>query len=328
MNSFAYVSVTNAGQAIEQWAANAGSAYLAGGTNLIDQMKLGIDRPQKLVDVNHLPLQKVEPLPDGGLRIGAMVRNSDLAYDQRIIKSYPLLSQAILSGASPQLRNVATTGGNLMQKTRCTYFRDGFSPCNKRQPGSGCAAIGGVNRGHAILGTTDKCIATHPSDMDVALVALAAVVQTQSSSGKRSIPISDFYVAYGQDPAKETVLEPGELITSVDLPAAAWFARSHYLKARDRASFEFALASAAVALDLDGSRIREARIALGGVAGKPWRATTAEAALKGATAGDDAFKAAAEAELKPALAQSHNAFKIPLAKRVMIRALQTVAAMA
>jgi xanthine dehydrogenase YagS FAD-binding subunit len=327
MNSFTYVAVTNAGQAIDQWSAAAGSAYLAGGTNLIDQMKLGIDRPQKLVDVNRLPLDKIESLPDGGLRIGAMVRNSDLAYDARIVKAYPVLSQAILSGASPQLRNVATTGGNLMQRTRCNYFRDGFSPCNKRQSGSGCAAVTGFNREHAILGTSDKCIATHPSDMDVALMALGAVIQTQGASGKRSIPISEFYVAYGQNPAKETTLAPGELITSVDLPAAGWFARSHYLKARDRASFEFALASAAVALDLDGGRIREARIALGGVAGKPWRATAAEAALKGATAGDDAFKAAAEAELKPAVAQSHNAFKIPLAKRVIVRALQTVAAM-
>lgn len=326
MNSFTYVAVTQAGQAIDQW--SAGSAYLAGGTNLIDHLKLGVEQPQKLIDVNSLPLSTIISLPGGGMNIGATVRNSDLAYNEQIAKQYPALSQAILAGASPQLRNAATTAGNLMQRTRCNYFRDGTSPCNKRQPGSGCAAILGFNRGHAILGTSDKCIATHPSDMDVALVAFGARIFTQGPSGTRTIPIEEFYVPYGQDPAKETTLHPGELIIGVQLPSTAWFARSCYVKARDRASYEFALASAAVALDLDGQTIREARVALGGVATKPWRAVAAEAALKGAHANDDAYRAAAEAELKPAVAQKDNAFKIELCKRVIVRALQTAAALA
>jgi xanthine dehydrogenase YagS FAD-binding subunit len=264
---------------------------------------------------------KIERLPDGGLRIGASVTNSVLAYDEHVRKLYPALSQAILSGASPQLRNAATTGGNLLQRTRCTYFRDTASPCNKREPGSGCAAIAGVNRMHAVLGVSEKCIATHPSDMDVALIALEAVIRTQGPGGERAIPIDEFYVAYGEDPARENVLQPGELITHVDLPARPWFARSCYRKARDRSSYEFALASAAVALDMDHGVVRDCRIALGGVAGKPWRARAAEQTLRGART-QGAFRAAAEAELKAAVPQKDNAFKIELCTRIIEQALK------
>jgi xanthine dehydrogenase YagS FAD-binding subunit len=252
-----------------------------------------------------------------------------MAWDERIRKQYPLLSEAILAGASAQLRNMATTGGNLLQRTRCYYFRDPSARCNKRQPGSGCDAIDGFNRIHAVLGTSDQCIATHPSDMCVALAALDAVVRTQGPRGERTIPFTEFHVEYGKDPAKESTLEPGELITAVDLPAAQpWFARSTYLKVRDRASYEFALSSAAVALNIDGGTIREARIALGGVATKPWRATDAEKALGGKPPGDAAYNAAADAALTGAKPQKFNAFKIELCKRTIVRALQTAAAMA
>jgi len=329
MNSFTYVSVTNVKQAIDERGGHAGSAFVAGGTNLLDDMKLGIERPEHLVDINALPLAKIEELPGGGLRIGAMVRNSDLAWDDRVRKQFPVLSEALLSGASAQLRNMATTGGNLLQRTRCYYFRDPSARCNKRQPGSGCDAIDGYNRIHAVLGTSDKCIATHPSDMCVALAAIDATIRVQGPKGERVIKtINDFYVPYGDDPAKENVLEPGELITAVDLQYQPWFTRSTYLKVRDRASYEFALSSAAVALNIDGGTIREARIALGGVATKPWRAFDAEKTLAGKKPGTDAYTAAAEAALAGAKPQKDNAFKIELCKRTIVRALETAAAIA
>jgi xanthine dehydrogenase YagS FAD-binding subunit len=328
MTPFTYIAVTREGEAIESFAARAGSAFLAGGTNLVDDMKLGVEQPLHLIDINQLPLARIESLADGGLRIGALVRNTELAYDDRVRAKYPALSQAILSGASGQLRNMATTAGNLLQRTRCYYFRDVSYPnCNKRAPGSGCAALDGFNRIHAILGASEQCIATHPSDMDVALVAFDAVVRTQGPGGKteRKIPIEQFYVPYGEDPARENVLSKGELITAVDLPAEVFFAKSHYLKVRDRASYEFALASAAVALDVQGGTIKQARVALGGVATKPWRARAAEKALVGQKPSDEAFAAAADAELKVAKPQKYNAFKVELCKRTIVRALQTVA---
>ena len=324
MNPFTYVAPGDVQQAIDERTAHAHSAFLAGGTNLIDDMKLAVETPDRLVDIQHLPLTKIEPLPGGGLRIGALVRNSDLAWDEKVREKYPALSEALLSGASPQLRNLATTGGNLLQRTRCYYFRDPASPCNKRNPGTGCSAIHGYNRIHAILGTSDQCIATHPSDMAVAMTALDAVIRVQGPAGERTVPVADFYVPYGTDPAKENTLQPGELITAVDLPGTPWFTRSTYLKVRDRASYEFALASAAVALDLKDGLIADIRIALGGVATQPWRATLAEAALKGQKLDSTTFRAAAEAELKPAVAQSDNAFKIELAKRTIVRALNNV----
>lgn len=324
MNPFSYVAVKSPDQAIGEFAAHSHASYLAGGTNLIDNLKLNILQPDRLIDVRQIGMDQIKPLPDGGLSIGASVTNSDLAYNEQVMQKYPVLSQAILAGASPQLRNAATTAGNLLQKTRCYYYRDADngSPCNKRNPGSGCAAINGFNRIHAVLGTSDKCIATHPSDMDVAMMVLDAVVVTQSAKGGRSIPIGDFYVAYGEDPAKENVLEPGELITAVNLPETAWFARSGYEKARDRASYEFALASAAVALDIDGGVIRDCRIALGGIATKPWRALAAEKVLRGQKASDELFAAAADAELKPAVARKYNAFKIEIARRLLVGSLK------
>lgn len=328
MNLFSYIAATNAKQAVRERAEHAQAAYLAGGTNLLDNMKLAIEQPDRLIDVRKLGFDKIELLPDSGLRIGATVTNTALAYNARVLSHYPALSQAILSGASPQLRNAATTGGNLLQRTRCYYFRDVASQCNKREPGSGCSAIDGINRIHAVLGTSEKCIATHPSDMDVALVALEAIIRTQGPKGQRTLPIGEFYVAYGEDPAKENVLEPGELITHVDLPPTAWFARSCYQKARDRASYEFALSSAAAALDLDNGVIRDCRIALGGVATKPWRALTAEKALRGLKVSEEAFRAAAEAELKMAVPRKYNAFKIELCKRVIVKSLQMAAAIA
>jgi xanthine dehydrogenase YagS FAD-binding subunit len=330
MYPFTYVAVTQEGQALNAASADPRARFLAGGTNLIDDMKLGIETPDRLIDVNGLPLNGIEPLPDGGLRIGAMVRNSDLGWDERVRTLYPVLSEAILSGASPQLRNLATTAGNLLQRTRCDYFRDVSYPnCNKRNPGSGCAAIPGYNRIHAILGTSDACIATHPSDMCVAMAALDAEIRTASPKGERVIPINEFYVPYGDDPAKENVLAPGELITAVDLPPMKWARRSHYLKVRDRASYAFALSSAAVALDLDdGGAIRSARIALGGVATKPWRATAAEQSLAGKKPDEQAFAAAAEVALQGARPQAYNGFKVELCKRTIVAALARVAAMA
>jgi xanthine dehydrogenase YagS FAD-binding subunit len=327
MNPFDYTIAADVADAIRNRSSRDGAEFLAGGTNLIDDMKLGVQTPNLLIDINRLPLDKIEDLPSGGLRIGATVRNSDLADDARVRGKYPVLSQAILSGASPQLRNCATTAGNLLQRTRCTYFRDVSWPCNKRKPASGCSALDGYNRMHAILGTSDRCIATHPSDMDVALMALDAVIRISGNGGDRTVPIQDFYVSYGEDPAKENILGPGELITAVDLPATAWFAKSIYLKVRDRASYEFALASAAVALDISAGKIRDLRIALGGVATKPWRATAAENALRGGAIDPDRFAGAADAELKMAAPQQYNGFKVGLCKQTLVAALSAASSL-
>ncbi len=327
MHPFLYTRATDPVSASKAVAADPRATFLAGGTGLVDLMKLNVETPAAVVDVNRLLSDKIDPLPGGGLRIGANVRNTDLAYHDAVRKGFPVLSQALLSGASAQLRNMATTAGNLLQRTRCYYFRDTASPCNKRQPGSGCAALHGYNRIHAVLGTSDQCIATHPSDMDVAMVALDAIIRTRRPDGtERQIPIDDFYVSYGDDPAKENVLGHGELITAVDLPASPRAARSHYLKVRDRASYEFALASAAVAVEVVDGTIRSARVALGGVATRPWRSPAAEAALVGVRAADDVFGPAAEAALRGAVPRAFNAFKIELAKRTLVRALQTVTA--
>jgi xanthine dehydrogenase YagS FAD-binding subunit len=327
MYPFTYTTATDERTARELVTSNPHARYLAGGTTLIDLMKLDVERPTQLVDINALPLASVEPLPDGGLRIGAMVRNSDLAHHELVRTRYPVLSQALLAGASPQLRNMATTGGNLLQRTRCYYFRDTASPCNKREPGSGCSALHGYNRIHAVLGTSEHCIATHPSDMAVALAALDARVRVRGPKGERVIPITEFHVVPGAHPERETVLEHGELITAVDIPPLPFATRSRYLKVRDRASYAFALASAAVALDIRGRVIRDARIALGGVATKPWRVKGAERALVGRSPGSAAYQAAADVALKGAVPRQHNAFKIELAKRTLMRALARVGAM-
>jgi xanthine dehydrogenase YagS FAD-binding subunit len=284
-------------------------------------MKLGVAAPELLVDVARLPYDRIEPLPDGGLRIGSAVRNSELAADRTIRTRYPVLAQAVLAGASGQLRNLATTGGNLLQRTRCVYFQDVSKPCNKREPGSGCSAREGYNRELAILGASEACIATHPSDMAVAMAALDAVVRVQGPKGERAIPLVDFHRLPGDEPQRDTVLAHGELITAVDLPPLPFAAHSHYRKVRDRASYAFALVSVAAALDVAGGVVRDVRIALGGVAHKPWRATKAEAALRGAPATEESFRRAADAELADARPLPGNAFKVPLARRVLVRAL-------
>jgi xanthine dehydrogenase YagS FAD-binding subunit len=299
------------------------SRFIAGGTTLVDLMKLNVEIPVSVIDINGLPLDRIEPTSDGGLKIGALVRNSDLAWNAEVKERYPVLSEALLSGASPQLRNMATTAGNLLQRTRCYYFRDMNYKCNKREPGSGCAAIDGYHRIHAILGTSEYCIATHPSDMAVAMMALEATVHTRGAKGERSIPLNEFYLVPGTTPDKENVLEPGELITYVTLPALPHGTKSHYLKLRDRASYEFALASAAVVIQTSGGKIQFARVALGGVGTKPWRSKEAEQELHGREANERTFRAVAEAALKPAKPLRDNAFKVELAKRVIVRALQT-----
>ena len=299
--------------------------FLAGGTTLLDLMKLNVETPQRLVDINRLPFAKVEATPDGGLRIGATVRNSDLAYHPTVRRDYPVLSEAILAGASAQLRNMATTAGNLLQRTRCMYFRDTAMPCNKREPGTGCPAIGGSNRMLAILGTSEHCIATNPSDMNVALAALEATVHVQGLKGTRTVPIGEFHLLPGPTPERETVLEPGDLVTHVTLPPPVPGSKQLYLKLRDRASYEFALASAGVVLTVASGRVTRARIALGGVGTKPWRSPEAEAALVGQPAETASFRRAAEAALQNARPQSENAFKIELAKRCLTHALATAA---
>jgi xanthine dehydrogenase YagS FAD-binding subunit len=298
------------------------SKFVAGGTTLIDLMKLNVERPTSLVDINLLTLDKIEKMPDGGVRIGAMVRNSDLAHDANIQQEYPVLSQALLSGASPQLRNMATTGGNLLQRTRCYYFRDTAYACNKREPGSGCAALDGFNRIHAVLGTSEHCIATHPSDMAVAMMALEATVHIRGPKGERSVPLNEFYFVPGSTPNRENVLVAGDLITHVTLPALDSGTRSYYLKRRDRASYEFALASAAVVAQMQGTRMQRVRIALGGVGTKPWRSMEAEKALEGQDASEASFNAAADAALRDAKPLRDNAFKVEMAKRTLRRALK------
>ena len=322
MNPFEYQRVDQSQKAVNAIVRSKQAKFLAGGTNLIDLMKLEVERPAHLVDINHLPLSNIEQLPNGGLRLGALARNSDTADHPLVRKNYPLLSQAILAGASPQLRNMATNGGNLLQRTRCYYFMDiGFPQCNKRAPGSGCGAIEGFNRIHAILGASDQCIATHPSDMCVALAALEAQVRVLGPRGERMIAMKDFHRLPGNTPQMDTNLNPDELILSIDLPSSPYAAHSHYLKMRDRASYAFALVSVAAALDLDGDNIRGARLALGGVAHKPWRAEEAEAALVGKPLGSEAFAAAADRAVQGAKTYKHNAFKVEMAKRSIVRAL-------
>src|ERR1700730_6827606 len=320
MIPFEYAKARSETEALER-GAGPRAAFVAGGTTLIDLMKLNVMLPTALVDINDLPLNNIEALPDGGLRVGTMVRNSDLAHHDAVAKHFPLLSQALLSGASPQLRNMATTGGNLMQRTRCYYFRDTAYACNKRQPGSGCAAIDGFNRIHAVLGGSDQCIATHPSDMAVALVALDAVVHIKGTGGERKVSAAEFHLLPGKTPHLETVVQPGELITYVTIPSSPFAGHSAYVKLRDRASYEFALASAGAALELRGNRIHSARLVLGGVATKPWRSSAAGHVLTGATADGKTFLAAAEAAMESATPHRCNAFKIELAKRAIVRAL-------
>jgi xanthine dehydrogenase YagS FAD-binding subunit len=330
MNPFTYSRASDANQAVAAVFGKPQAKFLGGGTNLIDLMKMGVETPDALIDINRLPLAQIEELPGGkGVRIGAMARNSELAEHDLIKSRYPLLSEALLSGASPQLRNMATVGGNLLQRTRCYYFYDpAFPACNKRKPGSGCGAIDGYNRIHAILGQSDHCIATHPSDMCVALSALDAIVRVRGPNGEREIPFADFHRLPGNTPERDTNLKPDELIIAVDLPAMPFATRSHYLKVRDRASYAFALVSVAAALDLNSNKtIKAARVALGGVAHKPWRAEKVESALAGKKADENAFRAAAEAELAAAKGYKYNSFKIELAKRAIVRALSTVTGM-
>lgn len=302
--------------------------FVAGGTTLIDLMKLDVETPAHLIDINKLPLKDVETLPDGRLQIGALVRNADLANHPTVQRDYPVLSLALKSGASAQLRNMATTGGNLLQRTRCMYFRDTDSACNKRDPGSGCAAIDGANRNLAILGTSEHCIATNPSDMNVALTALEAVIVTSGAHGGRQIPIADFFLLPGNTPERETVLMPSELITHVILPAPHAETHATYLKLRDRASYEFALASAAVMVNVRNGVIERARVAMGGVGTRPWRSLEAEQALQGKPLNDATFENAAQAALQGARAQSQNGFKVELAKRCLKHALKTSTASA
>ena len=322
MNAFEYVRATDHQSAIDLASRPAVSArFLAGGTNLIDLMREGVEQPRLLVDVTRLPLSTVEERANDGVRIGAMVRNSHLASHPIVRERFPLLSQAILNGASAQLRNMATTAGNLMQRTRCYYFYDTASHCNKREPGSGCDAIRGFNRIHAILGASSQCIATHPSDMCVALAALDAIVNIEGPTGARAVPFADFHRLPGETPDVDTNLLRGELITSVDLPGSSAGLRSAYRKVRDRASYAFALVSVAAAMRISDGRIRDVRLALGGVAHKPWRAVAAERTLLGAVPTPDAFAHAADAELAPAVAQAHNGFKIALTKRTLVAVL-------
>jgi xanthine dehydrogenase YagS FAD-binding subunit len=321
MNPFRYERAEDAAGAVRTLSGQPEGVFLAGGTNLVDLMKLGVARPELLVDVTRLPYYRIEPLPKGGVRIGAMVRNSDLAADRTIRSRYPMLAMALLAGASGQLRNLATTGGNLMQRTRCVYFQDVSKPCNKREPGSGCPAIEGYHRNLAILGASEACVATHPSDMAVAMAALDAVVRVLGPSGERTIPLVEFHRLPGDQPQRDTVLEHGELITAVDLPPLPFATRSLYRKVRDRASYAFALVSVAAALDVEGGEVRDVRIAFGGVAHAPWRAWKAEQALRGGPAGEEAFRRAANAELAQAQPLRDNAFKVPLARNVLVRAL-------
>jgi xanthine dehydrogenase YagS FAD-binding subunit len=327
MHPFTFIRTTDTSAAIKQ-AASKGVKFIAGGTNLVDLMKLDIEQPTTLIDLNGLGLKNIELTTSGRIRIGALVTNSDLAWHPEIRRRFPVLSEALLSGASPQLRNMATTGGNMLQRTRCYYFYDPAFPCNKRIPGSGCPAISGYNRNHAVLGTSDHCIATHPSDMCVALAALDPLVFLEGPHGRRSIPFHQLHRLPGTTPHLENSLQTGEMILGIELPALPFAARSHYLKVRDRASYEFALTSAAVALEIGGGTIRQARIALGGVGTKPWRSPEAEDVLTNAPANESSYQKAAEAALHAAKPQQHNAFKIELAKRTLVRALTTAGGIA
>lgn len=322
MTPFTYERPSSVAEAIN---AGENGTFLAGGTNLVDLMKENVARPTRVVDISRLPLKNIAEREDGGLRLGALVTNADTASDSRVQSSYPLLASAILAGASAQLRNAATNGGNLLQRTRCYYFYDTATPCNKREPGSGCSAIGGLNRIHAILGASDHCIATHPSDMCVGLHALDAVVQVVGRDGARTIPIADFHRLPGATPERDTELRAGELVTAIDLPAETFTRTFSYLKLRDRLSYAFALVSVAVAMDLENGRIRDVRVALGGVAHKPWRIKDAELRLQGSAPTDDVFAEFASNVLRGAVGCGDNDFKIELARRAVRRALHQAA---
>jgi len=332
MRPVSYTQATGISPAIAMVVRDAGATFLAGGTNLVDLMKIDVMTPTHLVDVTGLAsrdprLARIDEMGDGTLRIGSLVSNSDLAHHPAVRSRYPVLSEALLSGATVQLRNMATVGGNLLQRTRCYYFRDTASPCNKRQPGTGCSATGGYNRMHAVLGGSDQCIAANPSDMCVALSALDALVRVRGPGGDRTIPLADFHRLPGDHPEQDSVLEQGDFILGVDIPPLPFATRSHYLKVRDRSSYAFALASAAVALDIQDNVIRGARLALGGVGTKPWRARPAEVTLTGRPPGLDAYRDAAEVALRDAVPQRFNGFKIELAKRTIVRALTTAGSM-
>ena len=324
MRPFDYRRVADPAEAVAVLSEHPDAAYLGGGTNLVDHLKLGITGPDLLVDVSRLPLDEVTETDDGGLRIGAGVRNSDLAAHAEVRRAYPVLSQALLAGASGQIRNAASTGGNLLQRTRCVYFQDVTTPCNKREPGSGCSAREGFSRNHAILGASDQCVATHPSDMAVAIAALDAVVVVLGTDGERRVPMSDFHRLPGDQPQHDTTLAQGELITAVELPSLPATSRSAYRKVRDRASYAFALVSVAAVLDVEDGAVRDVRIALGGVAHKPWRATVAEEQLRGGPATEEAFRRAAEAELEQAVPLAGNAFKIPMARNTITATLRNL----
>ena len=325
MKPFTYQRPGDVAEAVGMVAGAPGARFLAGGTNLVDLMRLGVSAPDVLVDVRRLTSDSVEELPGAGLRIGAAVTNSELAADRRVRRRYPVLSQALLSGASGQLRNMATVGGNLLQRTRCPYFQDLTTLCNKRQPGSGCSALAGAQRDLAVLGWSRACCATHPSDMAVALAALGAVVRTVGPDGQRAIPLTELHRLPGDAPDRDTVLGHGELITAVDLPPLPLAARSQYRKVRDRASYAFALVSVAAALQVEDGVVCDVRLALGGVAHKPWRAAVAEEALRGAPATEERFRSAAQAELSGARPLPGNAFKVQLAANVMVSMLLELA---
>ncbi|WP_037852333.1 FAD binding domain-containing protein [Streptomyces sp. NRRL S-340] len=326
MKPFGYLRAGSADEAAQAFAAHPGARYLGGGTNLVDLMKLGVERPDFLVDVSRLPLDAVEELPDGSLKVGATVRNSDLAAHPLVRDRYPALSQALLAGASGQLRNTATTGGNLLQRTRCPYFQDLSKPCNKRQPGSGCGALESEHRDHAVLGYSERCIATNPSDMAVALAALDARVELYGREGARSVPVAEFHRLPGDQPERDTEIRPGELITAVVLPAATAHLPSAYRKARDRASYAFALASVAVVLRVSEGTVAQAGIAFGALAHRPWRARRTEEALVGGPATAEAFADAVDLELAAARPLRDNAYKVPLARNLAVDVLTRLAA--
>ena len=325
MINFQYARASDVSDAVRQIAADPAAKFIAGGTNLLDLMKEDVERPARLIDISRLPLKSVKETADGGLRIGALVPNSDLAYHPLIAKRYPIVASAILAGASAQLRNMASTGGNLLQRTRCFYFYDTATPCNKREPGSGCSAINGINRINAILGTSEACIATHPSDMCVALAALEARVHVAGPAGERVIAFADFHRLPGDTPQRDTNLDANELVVAVELPAQGFAANYSYLKIRDRLSYAFALVSVAAALEVEDGTIKQARLALGGVAHKPWRDPAAEATLRGKAASQASFESAAEILLRDAKGYAHNAFKIDLARRAILRTLTQAA---
>ncbi|HLL14827.1 MAG TPA: xanthine dehydrogenase family protein subunit M [Pyrinomonadaceae bacterium] len=329
MRPFKYTRATDPNVAARAVAANPRAKFLAGGTNILDLMKEDVERPDELVDVTRLKLAEIKAAGSGGVSIGALAKNSDTANHPLVRRNYPLLTQAIVAGASGQLRNMATNGGNLMQRTRCQYFYDTAMPCNKREPGSGCGALEGLNRIHAIFGWSDKCVATYPGDMANALYALDAVVRVKGTGGReRTIPITDFHRLPGDTPERDNNLQHGELITAIELPKSDFAKNSYYLKVRDRASYAFALVAVAAALELDGGRVRQARIVLGGVAHKPWRSLEAEGALAGAPASEETFRRAAEHALKGARPLAHNAYKVELGKRAVVRALMRAARLA